>query len=711
MPRPGYQKLSWMLFLLLTALALRSQSPNWTAPSGNTYAYTANVIATVKLETTVSNNVLDKVAFFHQSEIRGLGQMIPLGNGTVRHFVTLYSHQPIDTLTIKVYHEETNHVYEVQQVFLFHNQQITGEVDNPYVISIFPENNAPIGLLPVPDQVTIEGLAFDPILMTDYLIQPDDEAVEWSLVPSPNLIAQFSGDTLKVAGEPGFTGTSQLTVIATELSPMATMSAARQFNGSSNQQTAEVVITFQVKVPPLAPEWNPLIPDQGIVQGDTFQSVPLHSYENKYNGPKIRYDYRPVISPSLPAETPPATAIDSNYSATMTLIARPTFTPRYSFSDTNDVLVAYMDNEIRGVAKRNEQNGLFYLSIGGGNVSGSKVSLLLYSEAMQKNLTLDSIFMYEAYQIMGSETSPYTIEFAPIVPVIPDTLFAAGIYTMPVMVIDTSFTGSMDFEFMAMDPDYPQMLKDTTTVTFCIAADSSDLLTYYEDADGDGLGNPLKKITACNQPEGYVTNDDDCNDEDPNNLGFTISIAENSGIANDGRVCGGSAVSLTAMVTAASYTWSTGQTGQTIEVFPNVTASYTVTATYSTGCGATQTDTVIVESTVVTDAGNAGPGTLRNVLECIQDGGVITYDYPSVNSSWLTQSLTISKDVTIAGIFTDRPNITLDGSTESCFLNIIQNKTLTLQHINIGVVQPATSPTFMGPGSVVVTGVTQIKNE
>lgn len=201
------------------------------------------------------------------------------------------------------------------------------------------------------------------------------------------------------------------------------------------------------------------------------------------------------LSSVLPLpETPPATTIDSNYSATMTLIARPTFTPKYFFSDTNDVLVAYMDNEIRGVAKRNEQNGLFYLSIGGGNVSGSKVSLLLsYSEAMQKNLTLDSIFMYEAYQIMGSETSPYTIEFAPIIPVIPDTLFTAGIYTMPVLVTDTSFTGSMDFEFMAMDADYRQILKDITTVTFCIAADSSDLLTYYEDADGDGLGNPLKK--------------------------------------------------------------------------------------------------------------------------------------------------------------------------------------------------------------------------
>lgn len=134
--------------------------------------------------------------------------------------------------------------------------------------------------------------------MTDYLIQPDDEAVEWSLVPSPDLIALFSGDTLKVAGVPGFTGISQLTVIATELSPMATMSAARQFNGSSNQQTAEVVITFQVKVPPLAPEWNPLIPDQGIVQ--EIPSNPYHYTAMKTSTTVPKYGMITGLSSVLP---------------------------------------------------------------------------------------------------------------------------------------------------------------------------------------------------------------------------------------------------------------------------------------------------------------------------------------------------------------------------------------------------------------------------
>lgn len=46
---------------------------------------------------------------------------------------------------------------------------------------------------------------------------------------------------------------------------------------------------------------------------------------------------------------------------------------------------------------------------------------------------------------------------------------------------------------------------------------SCNELTWYQDADGDGLGNPAMSIRDCDQPAGYVSNSSDVDDNDPGN--------------------------------------------------------------------------------------------------------------------------------------------------------------------------------------------------
>ncbi len=42
--------------------------------------------------------------------------------------------------------------------------------------------------------------------------------------------------------------------------------------------------------------------------------------------------------------------------------------------------------------------------------------------------------------------------------------------------------------------------------------DAEDVVTWYADADGDGYGDPSAFRVECSEPNGYVTNADDCND-------------------------------------------------------------------------------------------------------------------------------------------------------------------------------------------------------
>ena len=45
---------------------------------------------------------------------------------------------------------------------------------------------------------------------------------------------------------------------------------------------------------------------------------------------------------------------------------------------------------------------------------------------------------------------------------------------------------------------------------------SLDAIVYYQDSDGDTYGNPSITLSSCSQPSGYVSNNEDCNDQNNN---------------------------------------------------------------------------------------------------------------------------------------------------------------------------------------------------
>ena len=681
-------------FFCMYAASLFSQSPGWVLQNPGAYSYTASVISVMKLDGINSDNPNDRIAFFVGNELRGVGTPVSIGNGNYVHFVSVYSNAASELMNIKIYHAATNSVYEAQTTLLFQLQAVFGSLNAPFVVEAFTENDAPLSILNIADQLTIEGLAFNPLDLDLYLIQPDPNPVLWSASPNPDLMVSFQGSVLSVQGIAGFSGTSTLTIRATEQ--------------TVNQNYAETDIIFQISDGYAFPSWQ-TIPGEGIVLGGSFTPFDLDDYEYQYGGVCIEYDYTPVIIASVPADPRPDWEVLNNFPTNMTAIASLIYTQKYIFHHPDDILAAFIGNEIRGVANPVNVNGtnIFFLTIGGGS-SVEPVTIRFYSGALKRVMTWNKPLSYVPNRIEGSVDYPFKMNFSPLEPVIG---FGG---TTNILINDSLWTGQQSFLFIAKDCNYPLWMNASSEATFCITSQSSALNYYYRDLDGDGFGDPNVFVQSCSQRPGYVTNNTDCNDNNDQLVGLEVNIEviENSGILpDDGNICTEAPVQITA-TGGNQFLWNTGSNSDILELNPLITTSYTVTVTNGTGCIGSRTQIINVEGTVVLNQNNIGPGSLRNVLECITEGGTISYDQPINNTTILTSPLTITKNVSINGLGINlRPVIGIDFNLSSSGFNILQNKTLTLRNVDLKLMNAQDHNMLTGMGNLNIGHFTKIVKE
>ncbi|MES2838561.1 MAG: PKD domain-containing protein [Bacteroidota bacterium] len=91
------------------------------------------------------------------------------------------------------------------------------------------------------------------------------------------------------------------------------------------------------------------------------------------------------------------------------------------------------------------------------------------------------------------------------------------------------------------------VITSNATCTSPLTATSNNVIitigssiTYFLDTDNDGLGNPLNSVSGCNQPIGYVTNSNDCDDNN-NSIGalsvsYILSFTNICSIANSVKI-------------------------------------------------------------------------------------------------------------------------------------------------------------------------------
>ncbi len=108
--------------------------------------------------------------------------------------------------------------------------------------------------------------------------------------------------------------------------------------------------------------------------------------------------------------------------------------------------------------------------------------------------------------------------------------------------------GDCNDDDVSVNPDATEVCDDADVDEDCNGladdddggVDASTLSTFYADADGDSYGNEYYSATACDQPEGYATNTDDCDDNaagihpDATEVCDDLDVDENcNGLADD----------------------------------------------------------------------------------------------------------------------------------------------------------------------------------
>ncbi len=656
---------------------------NWTKPNANSYSFSASAICAIYIDEIHSNDPNDRIAFFVGSELRGLGTPINVGNGQYLHFVTFYSNIGQEMMDVKIYKDQSNLIMKVATPIEFHAQKIVGSISEPYIAYGYTDNDAPISISDLPAFTTLEDVPFDTIFLSEYLIQPDTNSVVWTYDPQPNLVVQVFGDTLLVAPISGYFGSTDLTIRATEVS---------QF-----QKFAEQVLTFNVIEAYDGPDYYGVI-NQGIVLGGTFVDLPLQDYENQYGGTCLNYEYEPVLTPFIANTAIPLWFFMNSGRTNMTLSFRSQFTSGHIFNHEDDRLAIFIDGELRGLSFPSLVGDipLYFVTLGGDGPETQNIEIKFYSGTLKRIFTRMTNLKFVPHAIHGTPDNPVVLDFSPLDPLLTEE----GVFEMNVR--DSMWTGEMTFAIKTLDCTYPQFYNHESIVSYCITVDSSSLTPYYFDGNGDGRGDRDVVIYACTQPEtGWVDNDDDCNDD--NTLEININIIENSGTPNDGIVCSGTTTNIS--VPPFIILTNSGTYTQSINVNPTNTTTYYLTLFSTAACFFNVEVEIIVESTVVTSVLDSGLGTLRNVLECVEENGSVYFDQPVTNFNIINQPLTINKNVNIIGLSPNlRPYIGIDFQSNNPSIIVNSGKTLNLSNVNLHLINHSDNkPFFIGSGQVSIS--------
>ncbi len=189
------------------------------------------------------------------------------------------------------------------------------------------------------------------------------------------------------------------------------------------------------------------IADQVISQPvKLFQNVDIKSKIAETNANCTLF----AINTILPMDTvsTPTCPLETGLEGNMSAVVKVNYSELSSFAAPGDVLsfINPATNTVVGCAEFNENNRLFYATIGGGTTSAEvPIDAKYYSSIMKKTFTLKSAILYKNNVSRGNALAPVNLDFSPL------TISSDANGVITAVMRDTSWTGKYCLDAFAMN--------------------------------------------------------------------------------------------------------------------------------------------------------------------------------------------------------------------------------------------------------------------
>ena len=209
-----------------------------------------------------------------------------------------------------------------------------------------------------------------------------------------------------------------------------------------------------------------------------------------------------------------------------------------SIGSEDDMLAAFVDGEIRGVASGLQSpfdNIVFPIMVYSNNSSGETLKFIFYDSSSNLYVELNETFVFISDMIEGTAVTPIIFTI-PSIDIAGCTDFEACNYNGSATTDDDSCIfaeENYDCDGVCiLDIDCDGTCGGNLVDDECSVCGGPGEIIWYADTDEDGLGDPNNSTTNCEQPEGYVADDSDSYPD------CTTNIVDNCGECNgDNTIC------------------------------------------------------------------------------------------------------------------------------------------------------------------------------